>query len=418
MAPPDTTTEQPAQGLNPAQGALIGLPPGYNPALGAQPGTLGQYGAAPGYPMQAQPGAVGAPGTGLYPGMPGQSMGGQAGGTPSSAPAGFFVGYSAPPPPTIPDYYTVEKGDTLWDISNEFFLDPWYWPKLWSLNPSITNPHWIFPGEVLRLIIEQAPQVQPGPAVSIFRAPPSEPALITQNAFIEGPTPPSAAVITGSEADKLLLGTGDIAYAQVDPQHPLTASTTPYPVYRLDHPVVDPDTGAQMGYLAKIVGTLAVDSVNSDGIARGMLSSTDVVERGDQVGPLPHAFEKVSPTRDDRDLEARVASGLDLRNLAGVGGGLDSLELSGAGQVVVLNRGSADGVKLGNRFLAFRQGDQYSKTLGPDRSTRVGLDPRYPKETRAELLVVWLAPHSAVAFVTDSRKEVEPGDYCDMRKGY
>ncbi len=38
--------------------------------------------------------------------------------------------------------YSVQSGDTLWDISETFFGDPQYWPKVWSLNKgSILNPH-------------------------------------------------------------------------------------------------------------------------------------------------------------------------------------------------------------------------------------------------------------------------------------
>ena len=33
-----------------------------------------------------------------------------------------------------PDTYTVEKGDTLWDISALFLDNPWFWPKLWKIN--------------------------------------------------------------------------------------------------------------------------------------------------------------------------------------------------------------------------------------------------------------------------------------------
>jgi hypothetical protein len=44
------------------------------------------------------------------------------------------------------EVYKVEKGNTLWDISNTFFGDPNFWPKLWSLNNgSILNPHEITP---------------------------------------------------------------------------------------------------------------------------------------------------------------------------------------------------------------------------------------------------------------------------------
>ena len=47
--------------------------------------------------------------------------------------------------------YTVQKGDTLWDLSNKFLKNPWYWPKIWSLNPGIENPHWIYPGNALKV---------------------------------------------------------------------------------------------------------------------------------------------------------------------------------------------------------------------------------------------------------------------------
>ena len=51
-------------------------------------------------------------------------------------------------------YYTVKKGDTLWDISNRYFNTHWRWPQIWSENQQIMNPHRIFPGERLRLYHE------------------------------------------------------------------------------------------------------------------------------------------------------------------------------------------------------------------------------------------------------------------------
>ena len=47
--------------------------------------------------------------------------------------------------------YSIKKGDTLWDISSKFLKDPFLWPKLWQKNPYITNPHWIYPGNPVRL---------------------------------------------------------------------------------------------------------------------------------------------------------------------------------------------------------------------------------------------------------------------------
>ena len=49
------------------------------------------------------------------------------------------------------DLYVVKKGDTLWDLSGEFLKSPYEWPELWQRNQYITNPHLIYPGNLIRL---------------------------------------------------------------------------------------------------------------------------------------------------------------------------------------------------------------------------------------------------------------------------
>lgn len=44
------------------------------------------------------------------------------------------------------EVYSVQSGDTLWDVSKTLFGDPQYWPKVWSLNSGkVLNPHEINP---------------------------------------------------------------------------------------------------------------------------------------------------------------------------------------------------------------------------------------------------------------------------------
>ncbi len=47
------------------------------------------------------------------------------------------------------EQYVVQEGDWLWKISSRLFGSGFYYSKIWSLNPHITNPHQIEPGMVL-----------------------------------------------------------------------------------------------------------------------------------------------------------------------------------------------------------------------------------------------------------------------------
>jgi len=57
-------------------------------------------------------------------------------------------------PKTMPEgvkVHIIQKGDTLWDLSQQYFGNPRLWPSLHQANSYIQNPNLIYPGDPLRL---------------------------------------------------------------------------------------------------------------------------------------------------------------------------------------------------------------------------------------------------------------------------
>lgn len=324
---------------------------------------------------------------------------------------------SAPTSGATPELHVVQKGDTLWSLCSKYFNDPWRWPRLWAANPVITNPHWIFPGDIVRLGGGGTSAVAPAPSAPVasaarkgltsvnrLNAYDGSAELLREMGFVETKDLDQAGTITGSREEKLMLSSNDQAYLRYPDKTPLRAGER-YSVFSTDsdEPVVDATTGKSYGYLVRILGDIVVNQIAENDVARGTLVDTVVpIERGARVSPFVHQFKRVEPRPSDVNLEARVIATFAPNTLLG------------PGHFVVLNRGKRDGVQVGNRTFVVRRGDGYRANL---ESWEIH-DPGSPREVVGEILVVDVRDDASVAWIARSNKELKVGELTEMRKGH
>ncbi|HEY2746155.1 MAG TPA: LysM peptidoglycan-binding domain-containing protein [Polyangia bacterium] len=308
-----------------------------------------------------------------------------------------------------PDTHVVQKGDTLWDLSSRYYHNAWGWPKMWSYNPQITNPHWIYPGDTLRILppggapTAVAPRDNTMPTARIIgKSHRQSGIMLRQTGFVEPGELAQAGKIVGSKEEKLMLGTLDEAYVRMTADRTFQVGER-YTVYKLTAPVRHPTTNKLLGHMVEIFGDAEVRAVTDGRIARVALVDTiNPIERGFLVGPLKRQFKVVQPVPGKVDLTGMVVATLRPH------------ELLGDDDLVFIDRGKDDGVELGNRFMVTRRGDGYEPLLSKGPMD----DHRFPRETIGEIVVVDLRDHLATGFVTYSTVESRVGDRVEARRGY
>ena len=312
----------------------------------------------------------------------------------------------------VPTTHVVRRGDTLWDITWFYFNNPFNWPKVWSYNPEISNPHWIYPGDQVRLYPEgEAPATvsagdpdSPVDAPTALNRPARQPGNfeLRQVAFVDKEDLEFAATVDGSTDEKVMLSLGDSIYLSYPKGKPPKVGER-YAVYRPRKVVKHPSSGDSVGAYVKVIGELEVISVKKGKRARAIITdSTDVIERGAQVGPLQRQFVSVKPAEAEVDADGTIVAQLAAD------------ELIGARQAVIIDLGKKQGVKPGNRLFVVRRGDALDDLGG--RVSNAGQDDRrFPARAIGEVLVVQTGKTSSMCLVTLVIQEVGIGDRVLMR---
>jgi hypothetical protein len=343
--------------------------------------------------------------------------------------------------PTAPDQYTIKRGDTLWAISGLFLKSPWRWPELWGMNiDEVRNPHRIYPGQQLVLdksngratlrlargpstdgvaptdTVRVSPRTRyetlPDGALPTLQSHLIEP-FLAEPVIVNDATLNDAPRIVAAQDGRVLLTRGDRAYARgTTPLVEKDANRSEYfRVFRSAQPLRDPVTKAVLGYEAQYLGRVSLvrsESVRDVTTAGGkvealavpatidIISAKEEMRVGDRLLPEP-ARELLSyvPRAPERPIEASIVSmyGNAVSNAA-------------QNQVVVINKGTADGVESGHVLAILKSGATVVDRSQPGQRTAIKL----PDERNGLLMVFRPFEKLSYALILEISDGVNIGD--------
>jgi len=347
--------------------------------------------------------------------------------------------------PNAPDSYTVKGGDTLWAISGIFLRSPWRWPELWGMNlQDIRNPHLIYPGQQLyldktsgrailrtRLADGNSPldtvRVSPRTRYSSLAdasiptlAPNMIEPFLAEPLIVDAPAFANAPRIVATQEGRVLLSRGDRAYArgQYEGNNGKALSDAKgepinYRVFRNATPLKDPETGAILGYEAQFVGKAEIIrgestrlKTDADGKVQTEIipATIDIVVAkeemrvGDRLIPEP-AREMLSyvPHAPATPMEGRIVS---------VYG--SAVTFASANQVVVVNRGTRDGLERGHVLAIRKDGERLA-----DKTDSARPQIKLPNERNGLLMVFRTFEQLSYALILQVTDGVKVGDRFD-----
>jgi LysM repeat protein len=327
--------------------------------------------------------------------------------------------------PDAPMTYTVKRGDTLWGIASMYLRDPWDWPEVWYINPSVRNPHLIYPGDKLALAYDSngRPQVRLVEASALrleprLRSTPITAAIPTVPysaiaSFLERPTVLSqeeveaAPHVVAFRNEHVIAGSGHIAYVRgLGPDEHAR-----YSVIHVAERLRDPDTGHVLGYLGIYTATALISQPAGDPARATLINTSRETLRGDKLVS--------TDTQVPLNLEPRAPATEINGKIAWIVGDTGISDLAGQYDIVVVNRGSNQGLEVGNVLEIDQAGEVVHDTYGPHGGVLRHLGPmgsslaprvRLPNERSGTLLVFKTYPQLSFGLIVGASDTIAVGD--------
>ena len=306
-----------------------------------------------------------------------------------------------------PAIYTITQGDTLWGLSERFIKDPKFWPNMWSKNSQVTNPHFIYPGQKLRIFPDRLEFVSKEPAMAVpaqksatattavaetFQEVAAEKmySLYGTEGFLAEMDFKPYGLVIGTQHDRVIAGVDDIVYTDIGAAQ--NAGGDKLAIYRKDVSIKHPLNNEEMGYKMIPLGTLQLTDVERK-------SSRAIITKSfREIGPGAFLLPYKESRRRDIALKNN-ASDLKGYIIESFNGG----SIIAAGDVVFIDLGTAQGAEVGNMLYIIRD-------VTIDQKYVEGRIDKLPQELLGALVILETGKKTSTALIVKSIDTIYKGD--------
>ena len=344
--------------------------------------------------------------------------------------------------------HIIQRGDTLWDLSNEYLENPFLWPQLWDANRYIQNPNLIYPGDPVEIpdldMIrgegddptrpgggrgpggEGGPGGGMGPGGTEGMGPSLYPAYeeisIQCAGYVPAEREDESFNVFGSEEgeNKVNLATGDILYLNRGSADGVSPGDVYYLQRRegqepqLESPYdwesiwqegrsgrgaswndeTRPGKPDRPGYVVERTGWVTVLAVQANTAIAEVTQACSAINVGDYLKP----FEPIPVPLLAKEELANRLSPISNQMRGQIIASLDDVSTLGQGYLVSIDVGEEAGVIPGNVFTIFRY-----------------LYPDAPRKVLGELAILTVQRNTATARITQSYDFVDIGDQVELK---
>ena len=332
------------------------------------------------------------------------------------------------------EIYKVQKGDTLWAISQKYLGTPWIWPSVWKENEAkIANPHWIYPGDLIWISNGSMRKLTPEEAAALAAAggaaPPAAPAPdagtpppvahekpqvpeegdpfssldsveVTSEVKIDVPNIQGVSFVTDEElkASGAVMGNHEENVWVAQGQRTILSVGEgqghvgdAFTVFRVRRTLHHPVTGAKLGYFVQVLGKAEITQLYPETSWARIIEAWAEIQPGDRVLPFVEEPAQITEVRSGEEVQGTIVAFQPYRQRVG------------NSDFVVIDAGTKQGMVPGRRLQAYRPAKEVRDPLTSNPLM-------VPDDVIGDLFVVKAGDTSSVALVMRAERDLHVGD--------